>query len=159
MLHSSFSFPRAGSWASAQDPSWQPWATNWDARDHVQGLPGEQTIALAQPTFQWVLGQAQLPDDVPGQVCLDALPFAGMALRGLQQVVKLLGVKFLETEGSTQEPLHTPQPPRDRRSPHPEKPSSLPVDTHQALQESGRPRNDDQKLPDQLDYEAHLLAV
>ena len=39
--------------------------------------------------------QAQLVDDVSGDVGLDALALFGVALGGLQQMVKLLRVKLL----------------------------------------------------------------
>lgn len=48
-----------------------------------------------QLTLEWILSQAQLPNDVLWQVSLDALALSGLALGSLQQVVKLLGVKLL----------------------------------------------------------------
>lgn len=50
-------------------------------------------------TLQGVPGEAQLADDVTGDVGLDALALLGMALRCFQQVVELLGVKLLQEAG------------------------------------------------------------
>jgi len=49
-------------------------------------------------TLQGVPGEAQLADDVSGDVRLDALTLLGMALCCFQQVVELLRVKFLQGE-------------------------------------------------------------
>lgn len=47
-------------------------------------------------TLQWVPGEAQLTDDVSGDVRLDALALLSMALCCLQQVVELLRIKLLQ---------------------------------------------------------------
>ena len=47
-------------------------------------------------TFQGVSGEAQLADDVLGDVRLHALAPLGVALGGLQAVVELLRVKLLQ---------------------------------------------------------------
>ena len=46
-------------------------------------------------TFQRVPGEAQLADDVAGDVCLDDLAHLGMVLCCLQTVQELLWVKLL----------------------------------------------------------------
>lgn len=46
-------------------------------------------------TLQGVPGEAQLADDVSGDVGLDALALLGMALSCFQQVVEFLRVEFL----------------------------------------------------------------
>lgn len=46
-------------------------------------------------TFQGISGEAQLADDVTGDVRFDALAFLGVSLRRLQEVVELLGIELL----------------------------------------------------------------
>lgn len=53
-------------------------------------------MALRCVTLQGVPGEAQLTDDVSGDVGLDALTLLGMALCCFQQMVKLLGIKLLQ---------------------------------------------------------------
>lgn len=53
-------------------------------------------------TLQGVPGEAQLADDVAGDVRLDALALLGMALSCLQQVVELLGVELLKPRRDSQ---------------------------------------------------------
>lgn len=60
-----------------------------------QSHPSFFFLPHPQLTLEGVLSQAQLPNDVPRQVRLDALALAGLALGSLQQVVKLLRVKLL----------------------------------------------------------------
>lgn len=51
---------------------------------------------LAAITLQRVPGEAQLADDVAGDVGFDALTLLGMTFCCLQQVVELLWVKLLQ---------------------------------------------------------------
>lgn len=53
-------------------------------------------------TLQGVPGEAQLADDVAGDVGLDTLALFGMALSCLQQVVELLGVELLKPRCDSQ---------------------------------------------------------
>lgn len=50
-------------------------------------------------TLQRVSGQAQLADDVSGDVGLHQLSLLGVVLRRLQQMVKLFRVELLSMEG------------------------------------------------------------
>lgn len=64
-----------------------------------QGL-GPSQLTQSPPhrpvsTWKGVTGEAQLADDVAGDVCLDKVALLSMALSRLQQVVELLGVEFL----------------------------------------------------------------
>lgn len=52
-------------------------------------------------TSDGIPGQAQLADDVAGNVRFHQMPLLGVILRRLQQVVKLLGVKLLEGDEHT----------------------------------------------------------
>ena len=64
-----------------------------------QGLgPSRLTQRPQHPlvsTWKGVTGEAQLADDVAGDVCLDKVALLSMALSCLQQVVELFGVEFL----------------------------------------------------------------
>lgn len=53
-------------------------------------------------TLQGVPGEAQLADDVAGDVRLDTLALLGMAFSCLQQVVELLGVELLKPRRDSQ---------------------------------------------------------
>lgn len=46
-------------------------------------------------TFQGILIEPQLTDDIPGNVSLDTLSFFRMAFCCFQQIVKFFGIKFL----------------------------------------------------------------
>lgn len=56
------------------------------------------TVIRASPrTFQRISCESQLADDVTGDVRLDALALLGVSFSRLQEVVKLLRVKLLQT--------------------------------------------------------------
>lgn len=85
------------------------------------GFESRSSVLWAPLTFQGVLGQAQLADDVARQVSLHTLVLAGLALCGLQQMVEFLWVELLERRG--REPPHPhgspePQGPRWRLTRH-----------------------------------------
>ena len=136
-------------------------------------------------TFYGVSCQAQLIDDVTGDVCLDTLAHLGMTLRSLHQVVELLGVKFLPTDRvfirrnlqeliiqSSQRSFgESPILRKKRKSlwicirlvsnqkgPPLPPPPPLCV-SHQALQQPGGLRYDDEDLLHQLGDDGHLGAL
>lgn len=61
--------------------------------------------APLQLTLKGVLSQAQLPNDVLRQVCLDALALSSLALSSLQQVVEFFRVKLLGMQRTGQSKL------------------------------------------------------
>lgn len=62
----------------------------------VSGCPaGQPTPSGPSHTWKGVPGEAQLADDVAGDVSFDQVALLGMSFSGLQQVVELFWVEFL----------------------------------------------------------------
>lgn len=107
--------------------------------------------APSGPSHTWkgVPSEAQLSDDVAGDVGFHQVALLGVSLRCLQQVVEFFWVEFLG-QGWAQLAVAT------EGHPVPHTPRVAP---HQALQKPCRAGDDDEQFLHQLSDEGHLQAL